>query len=82
MKRLLIMAAALSMAAGCTSRADRARTAADVWHIGKALEEGHSVLRPDDLTRMGLTLQQIGDRWAEDLGIPFDKSPAKENPNE
>lgn len=73
MKNLALSLLLLVLAAGCTSRDDRARTAADVWHMGKALEIGHDQMESNDLIRMGVTLQKIGDRWSEDLGIPLDK---------
>lgn len=74
MKKLPIILCVLA-AVGCTSARDQGRTAADTWHIGKALEVGNSDIPKPDLILMGRTLQSIADRWAEELDVQIDKTP-------
>ena len=77
MRKATLLACLLLVAGGCTSKRDRARTAADLWHMGKALTVTQGKMPPGDLILMGEKLQQIADRWSQDLKVPFDKSPTR-----
>lgn len=68
-----LIAVVLCLSVGCTSRSDKARTSADVWHIGHAMEVKATELPPKTIQIMGATLKQIADRWAKDLGYEIDK---------
>ena len=76
-KAVLLVCISLLATSGCGDNRGKAKTAADIWHIGKALEVTEGKLPPQDYVRMGVTLQGIADKWSETLGIPFDKSPTR-----
>jgi hypothetical protein len=72
--RIAILAL-LIIASGCTSRAKAGKSAADVWHIGHAMELGQEKLPPETIGLMGKTLKAIAYKWAESLGDTIDKGP-------
>lgn len=66
-----IVAAILIFCCGCSNKEAHARTGADLWHMGAALETGRMDLKGQVI--MGQTLKTIGDKMAEENGYEVAK---------
>jgi hypothetical protein len=73
MKHTLLFIALALGGCGGERAAAQSRTAADVWHIGHALEQG-APLPTQSQVLMGQTLKSAALAWLQDLGYQLDKT--------
>jgi hypothetical protein len=67
MRRILLLAAALTLC-GCGASRDDQKCMANIWHMGVALQKGA------DAGKIGVQLQKIAEAHEKAFGYTIDKS--------